>query len=144
MRLPTREHLRPRIDDGNSVTPSVRKYLKFLKHRFKIAHDDAVSEWNVHMQEVNVYMTERPVIGVFTQVIWCIHDSACKPGVANKLKKYWLPAGKVLQKLAKWTFKAISMAGREFVVNVDRMIPCLISERGDRALLLFQPFGKTG
>jgi len=70
--LPAREDLRPRTDDGNSVTPSVCEHLKILKQRFKIAHDDAVSEWNVHMQEVNVYMTERPVIGVFTQVIWFI------------------------------------------------------------------------
>jgi hypothetical protein len=28
-----------------------------------------LSKWHMHMQEINVRMTEHPVTGVFTQVI---------------------------------------------------------------------------
>ena len=57
-----------------------------------------------------------------------IHDSARKPGVANKFREFWSPAHKVLRKLSDWTYRVISMAGREFAVTVNRKKPCLYPE----------------
>jgi len=50
-----------------------------------------------------------------------IHDSARKPGVVNKFRKYWSLAHKVLRRLSDWTYEVISMAGWEFTVNANTM-----------------------
>jgi hypothetical protein len=57
-----------------------------------------------------------------------IHDSARKPGVANKFREFWFPEHKVSRKLSDWAYKVISMSGREFVVNVNGKKPCLNPE----------------
>ena len=57
-----------------------------------------------------------------------IHDSARKSRVANTFREFWSTAHKVLRKLSDWTFKVISMAGRELAVNVNRKKPCLNPE----------------
>jgi len=75
-----------------------------MKERLKDACDDAGKQMahayarnKLSYDRTSCYRSFHPCDMVY------IHDSDHKPGVANKLRKYWSLVQKVLQKLSDWT-----------------------------------------
>jgi hypothetical protein len=129
MRLPTREDLRPVVQAEDSATPSVRGHLEVLKQRFREAYDKVGKRMaRSHARNKQLYNRTACCRSFQPGNLVYIHDTARKPGVANKFRKYWSPAHKVLRKLSDWTYKVVNMNSREFIVNVNLMKPCLNPE----------------
>jgi hypothetical protein len=128
MRLPTREDLRPVVEAEDSVIPSVRGHLEVLKQRFMEAYDKVGKRMaRSHARNKRLYDRTACYRSFQPGDLVYIRDTARKPRVA-KFRKDWSPAHKLLCKLSDWAYKFVNMAGREFIVNVNRMKPCLNPE----------------